>query len=99
MLKIDKKQAYRDKMEAQIKEWGAKIDILSAKAAKANANARLAAFEGVEELKSKRDLAAAKLKELREASDEAWDEVRAGAENAFTEARVAVEAAIARLKE
>jgi hypothetical protein len=37
---MESKKAYQEKMEAQLKEWSARIDLLKAKADKAKAEAK-----------------------------------------------------------
>ena len=87
------KEAYQDKMTARIKEWRAKIDVLKARADKAEADQRAKYYERIESLRRKQQAAAAKLEELRQAGEGAWDEVRAGMEKAWEDLKGAVEEA------
>ena len=48
------KEAYQKKLAAQLKEWDAKLDLWSAKAQKATADARIIYENELESLKSKR---------------------------------------------
>lgn len=48
------KEAYQKKLEAQLKEWDAKLDLLSAKAQKATADARIKYENDLESLKRDR---------------------------------------------
>lgn len=87
------KKAYQEKMEAQLKEWQAKIDVLKAKADKAQADKRAKYYEQIESLNSKKKAASNKLKELQQAGEEAWDDVKDGMEKAWQELKTSVEEA------
>ena len=85
------KKAYQEKMEAQLKEWQAKIDVLKAKVDKAQADKRAKYYEKIDTLNSKQKAAASKLKELRQAGEGAWDDVKAGMEKAWKDLKTSVE--------
>jgi uncharacterized coiled-coil DUF342 family protein len=78
-----KKEAYEQKMQAQLDEWNAEIDKLRAKADKAGADTKLEYNKKIEELRSMQKTAVGKLGEIKGASDDAWDELRAGANEAW----------------
>jgi hypothetical protein len=48
------KEAYQNELEAQLKEWDAKLNLLSAKPKKATTDARITYENELEGLKSKR---------------------------------------------
>ena len=62
---MNKKEAYQEKFDAQLREWSAKIDELKAKADQAKAEAKIEYYEQIEELRSKQAAAQTKLQELR----------------------------------
>jgi len=79
------KDAYLEKMEAQLREWGAKIDELKAKADKAEAGAKIEGMKQLDSLKAKRDAAQSKLGEIKAAGEEAWEILKTGVESAWSE--------------
>ena len=79
------KNAYEDKLEAQLKEWQAEIDKLRAKADKANADARLEYDRQIKELVEYQQRAQGKLHELQQASEAAWADMRSGMEKAWAD--------------
>ncbi|HZR03750.1 MAG TPA: hypothetical protein VFA81_11315 [Burkholderiales bacterium] len=92
------KEAYEKKLEAQLKEWNAKLDALSAKAQKATADARITYENELESLKSKRAAAYKTLDELRMRSEHTWENMKEGAENVWDEMNKAIERISARFK-
>lgn len=92
------KEAYKKKLEAQLDEWDAKIDVLKAKANKADASARVEYQETIEDLKKKRAVAKDKLQELREASSEAWEDLKEGLEQVWADLGAAIKSASSRFK-
>jgi hypothetical protein len=94
----DTRKAYEEKFEAQLKEWGARIDLLSAKADKAKAETKIEYYKTIDTLQGKHDAAGSKLKELRGASDEAWRDLRTGAENVWSEVKTSFNSAALRFK-
>jgi uncharacterized coiled-coil DUF342 family protein len=82
---MNTKEAYIDKLEAQLKEWSAKIDGLEAKADRAGADARIKLSKEIDKLKKNRTEAKNKINELKEASEDAWEELKEGAENIWKE--------------
>lgn len=92
------KEAYQKKLEAQFKEWDAKLALLSAKAQKATADARITYENELENLKSKRAAARKTLEELAKRGENAWEDMRVGAEKAWDEMNKAIEKVMARFK-
>jgi len=95
---MNKKQAYEEKLKAQLDEWNAKIDVLKAKAEKAGAEAKVDYHETIEKLQKKRIAARDKLQELREASDDAWEDLKDGIEEAWSSFGAAIDSAVSRFK-
>ncbi len=84
------KDAYLQKIDAQMEEWKTEIDKMKAKADKADADAKLKYYEQIEELRTKQQAAQEKLRELRNSSEDAWEDLKAG----FELARVSLGEAI-----
>jgi hypothetical protein len=87
------REAYQDKIEAQLKEWQARIDVLKAQAEKAAADEKAEYYADVEALRARQQEVRKKLDELRAASEEAWEDVRTGVETAWSDMKHAVERA------
>ena len=92
------KEAYQKKLEAQLKEWDAKLALLSAKAEKATADARISYENELESLKRKRAAAHQTLEELGKRSENAWEDMKDGAEKVWDEMGKAIEKAAVRFK-
>ncbi|MEJ2032335.1 MAG: coiled coil domain-containing protein [Deltaproteobacteria bacterium] len=94
----DKRKAFEEKLDAQLKEWNAQIALLKAKANTAKAEAKVEYYAKIEALQHKRDSAKAKLQELKDAGDEAWEDLKAGAEKAWAEVKAAFHDAASKFK-
>lgn len=92
------KDAYQKKLEAQLDEWEAKLEVLAAKARNATADARISYENELEGLKSKRLAARQKLDELGKSSEDAWEDLKDGAESAWDEMGKAIEKFASRFK-
>jgi nucleotide-binding universal stress UspA family protein len=93
-----KKVVYERKIEAQLKEWGAQIDVLKAKAEKSKAEAKVAYLKQIEELRNKQESVKEKVHDLRASGDEAWEDVKKGVDNALTDLKKALKRAASRFK-
>lgn len=89
---------YVEKLEGRLKEWGAEIEKVRAKADRLGAAAGARYRDQVEELKARQDAARQKLQELARSGGEAWDDLKSGAEAALEELKKGVEGAMAKLK-
>ena len=94
----DKRKAYEEKFDAQLKEWSAEIALLNAKADKAKAEVKIEYYKTIETLQGKQDAAKMKLQELRTAGDDAWEDLKTGAEKVWTEVKTAFQSASSRFK-
>ena len=92
------KEAYRKKLEAQLRQWDAKLDLWSASAQKATADARIRYENELEALKVKRAAAHRKLEELGQRSEDAWGDMRDAMETAWDEMGKAMDKVAARFK-
>ena len=85
------KEAYEKKLQAQLGEWEAKLDVLGAKARSATADARVSYENELESLKSKRLVARQKLDELDQRGEDAWEDRKDGVEDAWDEMGKAID--------
>jgi hypothetical protein len=92
------KQAFQQKLEAQLKDWDAKLDELKAKAREAKTELRADYEKQLEALSGKRTIAHAKLQELRLRTEDAWEDLKGGTERAWDEMRKALDQIISRFK-
>ena len=92
------RDAYIQKMKAKLDEWTADIAKLEAKADGAEADMKIKYNEKIDALKEQREEAAAKLMEVRNASEEAWEDIKVGLENAWDSMGNAVKSALSKFK-
>lgn len=92
------KDAYEQKLQAQLDEWGAEIDKLKAKADNAEADAQLEYYKQIEELRSMQETATNKLAELKDAGDDAWEDLKAGIDSAWDSLGNSLKSAASRFK-
>jgi uncharacterized coiled-coil DUF342 family protein len=95
---MSEKKAYEKKMDAMIREWSAKIDVLKAKADKAGAEQEIKYRETLQKLRKKRDEAHRKFDELRASGDVAWEEFRGGVDQAWNDLKKSIERAQEKFK-
>jgi chromosome segregation ATPase len=95
---MSKKEAYIEKLQAQLDEWDAEIKKLNAKAAKAQADAKLEYHEQIDRIRLQQQEARAKMDELRQSSEDAWEDLVAGMERAWDSLGKAVRSAMSRFK-
>ena len=82
----------QEKMEAQLKEWGARLEAWKNQAAKASAEAQAEMNKQLDQLRPKPEAAQQKLKELKAASGEAAEKVKEGSGKAMAELKKTWEA-------
>lgn len=92
------KQAFQQKLEAQLKDWDAKLDELKAKALEAKAELRADYQNQLQMLSEKRATVQAKLQELRLRTEDAWEDLKGGTEKAWDEMRKTLDQIAARFK-
>jgi uncharacterized coiled-coil DUF342 family protein len=86
---MEDKQAYQEKMQAQLKDWATKIDALIAKAEQAGAEKKNEYQEQIQKLKEKKKDAEGKLQELKASGEETWVEIKDALEKIATDVRSA----------
>src|SRR6266705_2744302 len=77
------RDAYREKLAAQVEEQKARLDLLKAQAKRAMADGKIMAYEELADADQKLAHMKTKLKELGTASEGAWEEMKGGAEKAW----------------
>ena len=92
------KEAYQQKLEAQLAEWNVEIDKLKAKADKAEAEAQIEYYKQIEDMRVKQEAAREKLTELKEAGEDAWEDLKTGLDSAWNSLGDAVKSATTRFK-
>lgn len=84
-MNVDAKQAYLDKMNAQLAEWRGKIDVVKARIDKGSAQARIGYHEQLESWKKKEPIFKSKLKEIRAVGADGFEAIKSGAETVWGE--------------
>ena len=77
------RDAYRQKMEAQLEEQRARLELLKARAKRAVADGKIMAYEELADAEQKLASAKARLKHLATSSEGAFDELKSGVESAW----------------
>lgn len=95
---MESKDAYKEKIDEQLKEWSIKLADLKTKAEFAEANVKVEYLKQLELLSARKEKAQAKLEELKIAGDEAWESLTTGVEKAVSELKDAINSAIAKFK-
>lgn len=92
------KQAYKQKLDAQMNEWRAEIDKLRAKFNKADADTKIETEKEIGQLEARFEAAKAKMRELSDAGDEAWESLRKGIDSSFDSMKSAFQEAKAKFQ-
>lgn len=82
---MDKKEMYKKKMEAQVNELIAKIDLLSAKADKTKASAEINISKSIDDIRLKKKAVDKKLEELMSTGNESWEKVKEETESSYNQ--------------
>ena len=92
------KDAYKQKMAAQLKEWTAQINLLEAKVGNAGADIKVKRAKQLHELRAKQRAASDKMKELEKASGEAWEQVKKTANKIWDDLKAGIADAHSKFK-
>jgi len=95
---MDKMEAYREKLDEQLKEWKAKIEMLEKKAAEATGETETELMRAIGELRQKKEVVKGKCIELQKESSAAWDTLKEGVEKAASEFKSALDKVFSRFK-
>lgn len=93
---MSERNEYIRRMQSKLEKWNAEIDVLSAKADVAEAEARANYLKQIESLRNKRSDARQRLDELKSAGEGAWQDMKAGVESAWSALGDAVDSAKSR---
>jgi basic membrane lipoprotein Med (substrate-binding protein (PBP1-ABC) superfamily) len=97
-LLMTAKQAFQQKLDAQLTEWDAKFDQLKAKALGAKDEMHADYEKQLEALAEKRTAAQAKMQDLRLRTEDAWEDLKGGTEKAWDEMRNTLDRIASRFK-
>lgn len=82
---MEKRDLYIEKINAQIKQYSAKLAEMRGKATENHADMKLEYLKQVEKLESNRDALKEKYEQLRKSSESSWEDIKEGTEKAFNE--------------
>jgi hypothetical protein len=82
-------EAHVGKMEAELKQWGVRLDKLLTKVDAAGTGAKIDYRKRLDDLKEKYVVAEAKFAELKAAGSARWDTFKGGVETAWRELETA----------
>ena len=95
----EKKKAYQEKIEAQLKEWGARIEEVKAKAETSKAELKIKYEKQMEDLRVKQDVVQQRLRELKESGEEAWEGLKTSVEKSLDDLKGSLDRALSIFKE
>jgi hypothetical protein len=90
---METRELYKQKYQAQIHEWAAKLDVLKARAEMMSAQTKIDSKPRIDGMHAQLDTAKAKMQELASATDDKWEDAKKGAEHAWTQTKGALEGA------
>ena len=96
---MDNKNAYKEKMDAQLRIWLAQFDEIKAKYDLAKADAKIEYSDELKNLHDKKEELIGKLNELFSAGNEAWERLINGADNAANDLKTALEHTTSKFEE
>jgi predicted nucleic acid-binding Zn-ribbon protein len=95
---METKDAYVEKLKAQIDEWSVELDKLEAKVKKAGADAKIEYESQLKVLRQRYDSAKLKMAEIQDASESSWGDIKKGLESSWSALKEGIEKAKARFK-
>lgn len=84
------KTTYKEKLEAQLKEWQGEIDKLKAEAEKKSTETKATYQERINELEQRTNQVKEKLSALKETGDDKWEDVRKEIDKETTEIKAQI---------
>lgn len=87
------KQAYQDKLEAQLHNWNAQIDLLENRSSETDTDQSAA----MQYLRKKHDAATRELDKLKNAGEDEWQQLQDELDETWTNLGVAIKSALAKL--
>ena len=97
-MTTDSRQAYIEKVKAQLNQYDAQLAEMKARADQVAAGAQVEYHSMMEEALVKRDAMQAQLTQLHSSSKSAWEEIQNGLEKAGHELQASFEAALAKFQ-
>lgn len=91
-------EAYKQKKAAQLKEWGAQINLMEAKLENVGADMQVKRAEQIKALRAQQQTASEKMKELGKASGDAWEQVKVTADKVWDDLKSGVADAHSKFK-
>ncbi|OIR04683.1 hypothetical protein GALL_130670 [mine drainage metagenome] len=91
-------EAYKQKKAAQLKEWGAQINLMEAKLENVGADMQVKRAEQIKALRAQQQAASEKMKELGKASGDAWEQVKVTADKVWDDLKSGVADAHSKFK-
>lgn len=98
LLHPQSRQTFQKELEEEVEQWDARIDELKGRAVHAGQEIRAEFEKQIGLLSDRRDMAGAKLDELRRQTEGAWEELKDGAEKTWGEMREALDRISSRFK-
>ena len=95
---MDKKDAYREKLDIRIKEWKAKIDLLEARATSVSSDAKHELIKEIEDLRRRKAVVKDKWNELQKTGGETWDKMKDGLEKTSVDLKEKLDKVLLRFK-
>jgi len=95
---MDLHNEYKEKMEAQLKEWSAQVNLLEAKIDNFTADMKIKRAEEIKALRAKQQATAEKMKELGKSTGEAWEQVRLTADKMWNDLKAGLTDAQSKFK-
>lgn len=90
------KNEYIESMAAELKEWSAQIDLLTAKTEQSVGMVKLKYTQELNSVRAHQQAATIKLHELETSSDEAWEQVKITADTVWHDLRTGLSSASAK---
>ena len=88
---MDKRALYKEKADAQLREFSATIDVLKARADKLTAKAKIEMQPRLDAVHEKFEAAQKKLEKFEAATDDKWDEFVKDCDEAWKDFKASVE--------
>ncbi|WP_234570861.1 hypothetical protein [Rhodohalobacter sp. 614A] len=79
------REAYKQKVRAQLDEWKADVDKLRAQIKQKQADRKIDTSKYMDEIRKNQKRVRAKLEELEDAGEDAWDDIKSGLDKATDE--------------
>lgn len=93
------RDAYQQKIEAELEEMNAKLSVMRAKAKRLAADAKIMAYEELADTEKNVAALKARLGKLSKAGDGAWKDVKVGVESAWADLSKAAQRAVKRFED